>query len=100
MPLALGFIALLLFVVAIKGNYDEAGKLFNQTFFKYGESPGFLLWAGSIFGLSIIFRLIGAPNAGRAFIGLLVLVYFLTHNNVLQQLNDAAKGAASSGSGG
>ncbi len=100
MPVFLLVIAGLLFVVAIKGNYSALGAQFDQTFFPNGSANGgFFTWFGSIFALAVIFRLIQAPKAGELFIGLLILVYFLQHNNVLTAIENAiGSGQAASGS--
>jgi hypothetical protein len=97
MPLALGIIALLIFVTAVKGNYAAVGAQFNETFITgSGQSPGFGTWAGSIIGLAIIFRAIQAPKAGELFIAIVILVYFLKNNNLLGSISGALSGAAGS----
>ena len=99
MPVFLILIAVLLIVVGIKGNYPALGAQFDQTFFPNGSaSGGFFTWFGSIFALAVIFRLIQAPKAGELFIGLLILVYFLQHNNVLTAIENAIGTGAASGS--
>lgn len=97
MPLALAITAILLIVIAVKGNVDTAGKLFNKTFFGQNGKSGFLLWFGSIIGIAAIFRIIQAPRAGELFIALLVIVFFLQHNGILQQIDSALQGASSNG---
>lgn len=96
MPLALALIAAMMFIVAVRGNYADAGALYQETFFGAGGKSGFLLWFGSILGIAIIFRLIQAPRAGEMFIILLLLVYFLEHQNVLSAIEQALQQASQS----
>lgn len=94
MPLALGIIAILLIATAFKGNYKAVGAQFQETFFGSGTGTGFLTWAASIIGLSIIFRAIQAPKAGELFLTLIILVYFLTHNTLLTSFSNAIGGVS------
>ena len=95
MPLGLIIIGALLFIIAIRGNYNDAGKLFNTTFFGANGQSGFFTWLGSITGLAIIFRIIGAPKAGELFIALLLIVFFLKNPGILA----AIEGAIQTGGG-
>jgi hypothetical protein len=97
MPLALAILSIMLIVVAVRGNVQTAGELANETFFGSNGNSGFLLWFGSIIGIAVIFRLIQAPRAGETFIALLVLVFFLKHNGIIQQIDDALQKQAQSG---
>lgn len=104
MPLALIIVAALVFLTGIKGNYAAVGAQFDTTFFggaptgNAAASPGFLAWFGAIFGISILFRVIGAPRAGELFLTLLILVYFIEHDSVLAEIQSAIAGLATSNS--
>lgn len=100
MPLALVLFASILFIVAVRGNYADAGKLTNETFFGSAGNPGFFSWFASILVIAIIFRVIRAPAAGEIFIALLLLVYFLRHNNALQTLDSVIQSQAGGNSSG
>lgn len=89
MPLALLVIATLIFVIAIRGNYSDAGQLFNETFWGNSSKQGFGIWFGSIFVLAILFRMIQAPKAGELFIFLVMIVYFISHNDVLTKIDQS-----------
>lgn len=100
MPLALFLAACLFIAVAIKGNYPQAGALFQQTFFSTnGGNKGFFVWFASILGIAIIFRIIDAPRAGKAFLALLLVVYFMQNQGVLTSLESAIQTTGSSNNG-
>lgn len=90
MPLALFIAAALLILTAIKGNYAAVGAQFNTTFFSGdGKQSGFIVWFGSILGIAFLFRAIGTPRAGEAFIALLLIVYFIENNGVIGNIESA-----------
>lgn len=97
MPLALAILGVLVLVTAVKGNYAAVGQEFNTTFFGSGSGSGFLVWFGSVLGIAILFRLIQAPKAGEMFIALLIIVYFLQHDNILSTIETSIQSAGATG---
>src|ERR1035437_5992113 len=49
-------------------------------------SPGLLKWFGALFCLGAIFKILGMPGAGKAFLGLVILAYFAKNPGVITQL--------------
>ena len=92
MPLALFLAAIMFGIIAVRGNYAEAGNLFNKTFFGAGSGSGFLKWFGSMVAIAVIFRIIQAPKAGELFLTLLLIVYFLQNQGVIQAIEGAIQG--------
>lgn len=89
MPIALIIVAAILFIVGVRGNYQDAGQLLNDTFYGSNGQSGFLGWFGSIVGLAVLFRVIGAPRAGELFIALLLVVFVLQNPGVLAAIESA-----------
>ena len=94
MPLALVTIAVFLILVGIKGNYKDVGQQFESDFMGQG---GFFNFLVGIVGIAIFFRLLGLPNAGRVFLILVLLVYFMQNQNVLKAFQNLSAGSSNSG---
>lgn len=90
MPLALVIIAMLAILTGIKGNYQDVGTAFQQDVASKG---GFIAWAGAIIGIALLFRMIQAPNAGRLFIALVLISFFLQNTTVISEIDAAITGA-------
>src|SRR5271165_7252933 len=91
MPLALIVAAWILVMTGIRGNYTDLGKQFQSDVMSQG---GFFNFLVGIIGIAIFFRLIGMPNAGRAFLILVILAFLLQNANVLTTLESIAAPAA------
>ena len=85
MPLALVVLAAFLILTGVKGNYAEVGQQFDTDVAGQG---GFFSFLVGILGIAILFRLIGLPNAGKAFLTLVIVVYLLQNANVLKALQN------------
>lgn len=101
MPLALIVVAWILIMTGIRGDYAALGQSFSTDVMSKG---GFFNFGVGIVGIAAFFRLIGLPNAGRAFLILVIVAYLLQNQNVLTALEQVAApsasgNAAASGSG-
>jgi hypothetical protein len=83
MPLALIILAAFLILTGIKGNYAAVGTQFENDVMGSG---GFLEFFIGIVGIAAFFRLIDMPNAGKVFLILVLLAYFLENQSVLTSL--------------
>lgn len=94
MPLALVVIAWILIMTGINGNYAALGQQFNNDVLGQG---GFFNFLVGIVGIAVFFRVVDMPNAGRVFIGLVILAYLLQNANVLTSLESVGTGVAPGG---
>jgi len=96
MPLALAIIAWVLVMTGIRGNYANVGKQFEADV--VGNPPAtsgsFLGFLVGIIGIAVFFRLIGAPEAGKVFLGLVLLVFLMQNANVFSALSSATSGSS------
>ncbi len=92
MPLALALLAWVLVMTGIRGNYADVGKQFEDDV--VGNPPAasgsFLGFVIGITGIAVFFRLIGAPEAGKVFLGLVLLVFLMQNASVFTALSSAA----------
>jgi len=95
MPLALIVLAAFLIMTGITGQYAQVGQQFNDDVIGQGGQGGFLSYLEGIIGISIFFRIIGMPNAGRIFLILVIVAYLIANQGVLAALQSFASGGNS-----
>lgn len=88
MPLALLAASWLLLMTGINGNYAEVGAQFETDVLNNGQGGGFLAFMAGLVSISVFFRVIGLPNAGRVFLILVLVVFLLQNENVLTALQN------------
>lgn len=96
MPLAMVALAWLLIMTGINGNFAQVGNQFQTDVMGGGQGGGFLNFIVGIIGIAVFFRIIGMPNAGKVFMGLVLLVFILQNENVLTTLENLGSTAAAS----
>lgn len=96
MPIALIGVAAFMILTAIKGNYAEVGSQFQSDV--VGPS-GFISFLIGLVGISVFFRLIGLPGAGRFFLALVIVVFLLQNPGVITALETVSAAATPSTSG-
>jgi Flp pilus assembly pilin Flp len=90
MPLALIVLGTLAALTALKGNYDKVGEAFQKDVIE-----GFLPMGLGLVGLGVVFSVIGAPNAGRVFISLVLIAYFLTNSTAIKAIEEQVSSLSS-----
>jgi len=94
MPLAFLLIGILFVIVAVKGNLSAAWTQFDSDL---TGSGGFIYWIVAIILLAILGRVLEMPNAAKAFIGLVVVVYVFhqsSNGTIFQQFSSALSSAS------
>lgn len=88
MPLAFLALAWLAIMTGIRGDYTQVGQAFSQDVIGANGSGGFVSFGAGLIGIALFFRVIGAPNAGKVFIGLVLLVFIIQNPNILTALQN------------
>lgn len=86
MPIAFLAVAWLLVMTGIRGDYKDVGAAFSQDVIGANGQGGFIQFGAGLIGIAVFFRLIGAPNAGKVFLGLVILVFMIQNPNILTAL--------------
>lgn len=91
MPFALLTIGILLIITAYNNTQDVlAGQLKKD----FSGKTGFIYWIAAIFVVGALGYIKPLEPVSRAFLALILVVLFLTHQGVFQQFNAALSGAA------
>lgn len=88
MPLALVILAYLAVVTGLTGRWSTVGAQFETDVMGSNGQGGFLQFLVGIIGIAIFFRVVDMPNAGRVFMGLVIIVFLLQNANVLTTLEN------------
>jgi hypothetical protein len=86
MPVALLILGFLAIMTALKGNTSQ---VISTVTGDLTGSGSFLLWIGSIIFIAVAGKIMNIPRASKLFIGLIVLVYFISNSGVFTQLETA-----------
>lgn len=89
MPLALLAIGALAVITGIKGNQ---ATVMAQLESDLTGSGSFIYWIAAIIVLAIIGRVAGFPDAAKAFIALIIVVYVVSQNGLWTQATTALAG--------
>jgi hypothetical protein len=96
MPLALVVIAVFVILTGLKGNFSAVGTQFTADIM---GPQGFLSFLVGIIGIAVFFRLIDMPNAGRAFVTLVIVVFLLQNSSVITTLQNLGTTASTTSTG-
>jgi hypothetical protein len=95
------FLIFLAAVMGISAVNGTVGTMFSQgktdLFGNGTTNKGFLIWLGALLTIAAIARAIDLPQAGKAFIVLLILVFLLSNGGLLQQLLNDIQGIGRAG---
>ena len=92
MPLALIFVAAMLIIIGIRGNYAAVGAQAEADIID--PKTGYIQFLIGIIGIGAFFRLIGMPNAGKVFLGLVLLAWIMQNKNVITALQNVTPTAS------
>ena len=102
MPLFLAAVAAILAISAIRGTLTTSGStpgLFTLIIGDFTGQNNFLIWLAAIVGIGAIGYIKPIKPVANAFLGLVILVLFLSHKGFFAQFVSAAESTQSAGSG-
>lgn len=94
MPFALLTIGILLIITAYNNTQDVLASQLKKDF---SGTTGFVYWIAAIFVVGALGYIKPLEPVSRAFLALILVVLFLTHQGVFQQFNAALSGSAGEG---